>query len=166
MEFYLSSKSLKQVKESGVEEDFKLRIFDNTINCSTFVALFISKKISQNYRNDPTIREWIVKGLPNDTHSIDNALIIANSDNSFPLLIDPQLSGTKWLCSFQGEKLVVLRFDQPDFLQILKTCISFGSSVLIENAGLKLDPLIDPILSREISSIKKNFEKVNFFSFF
>lgn len=58
MEFYLSSKSLKQVKESGVEEDFKLRIFDNTINCSTFVALFISKQISQNYRNDPTIREF------------------------------------------------------------------------------------------------------------
>lgn len=58
MEFYLSSKSLKQVKESGIEEDFKLRIFDNTINCSTFVALFISKQISQNYRNDPTLLEF------------------------------------------------------------------------------------------------------------
>ncbi|OHT09102.1 Dynein heavy chain family protein [Tritrichomonas foetus] len=105
--------------------------------------------ITQSLGNDPTIREWIVKGLPNDTHSIDNALIIANSDSAFPLLIDPQLSGTKWLRSEIGEKLVVLRFDQSDFLQRMRSCVSFGIPVLIENVGLKLDPLIDPILSRE-----------------
>ena len=96
------------------------------------------------------IRDWVVKGLPNDSHSIENAIIINNSKNAFPLLIDPQLSGTKWLRNVLGEKLNVLRFDQPDFLQRLKGCVSFGLSVLIENIGLKLDPLIEPILSREI----------------
>ena len=103
--------------------------------------------------NDGIIRDWIVKGLPNDTHSIENALIITQHDHSFPLLIDPQLSGTRWLRAVEGEKMVVLRFDQSDFLQRLRSCVSFGLPVLIENVGLKLDPLIDPILSGEIINI-------------
>lgn len=106
--------------------------------------------ISSALGTDSMIREWIVKGLPNDTHSIENALIIYNSDTGFPLLIDPQLSGTKWLRSQIGESLNVLRFDQNDFLQRLKSCVAFGLPVVIENVGLKLDPLIEPILSREI----------------
>jgi hypothetical protein len=100
--------------------------------------------------NDPTIRDWIVKGLPNDSHSVENAIIIENSSQAFPLLIDPQLSGTKWLRAIRGERLMALRFDQSDFLQALKRCVTFGISVLIENVGLKLDPLIEPILNREI----------------
>ncbi|OHT12762.1 Dynein heavy chain family protein [Tritrichomonas foetus] len=106
--------------------------------------------ISSALGNDPTIRDWIVRGLPNDSHSIENALIIENATKSFPLLIDPQLSGTKWLCSILGEKIVILRFDQSDFLQRMRSCVQFGIPVLIENIGLKLDPLIDPILLREI----------------
>ncbi|OHT16390.1 Dynein heavy chain family protein [Tritrichomonas foetus] len=109
--------------------------------------------IAQALGNDGTIRDWIVKGLPNDTHSIENALIITQSDQCFPLLIDPQLSGTKWLRSIEGEQLNILRFDQPDFLQRLKGCITFGLHVLITNVGLKLDPLIDPILSRELLNV-------------
>ncbi|OHT14597.1 Dynein heavy chain family protein [Tritrichomonas foetus] len=100
--------------------------------------------------NDGVIREWVVKGLPNDMHSIENALIITQNEQSFPLMIDPQLSGTKWLRAVEGENLNVLRFDQADFLQRFKSCVSFGLPVLITNVGLKLDPLIDPILSREI----------------
>ena len=114
--------------------------------------------ISSALGNDPTIRDWIVKGLPNDSHSVENALIIENAIQSFPLLIDPQLSGTKWLCSILNEKLVVLRFDQSDFIQRLKSCVQFGIAVLIENIGLKLDPLIEPILSREqiiVDGVKK-----------
>ncbi|KAK8860630.1 hypothetical protein M9Y10_012295 [Tritrichomonas musculus] len=109
--------------------------------------------IAQSLGNDGVIRDWIVKGLPNDTHSIENALIITQNDQCFPLLIDPQLSGTKWLRAVEGEKLVILTFDQSDFLQRLKSCVSFGVPVLIENVGLKLDPLIDPILSRELLNV-------------
>ena len=102
--------------------------------------------------NDGLIREWISKGLPNDNHSIENALIITQSKDAYPLLIDPQLSGTKWLAAIE-ERLVQLRFDQSDFLKIFKNNVSIGIPVLIENVGLKLDPLIDPILSREFMTV-------------
>jgi len=108
-----------------------------------------SFSIAQAMGNDATIREWIIQGLPNDTHSIENALLIKTSKASYPLFIDPQLSGTKWIRSTLGESLVVLRFDQPDFIQRMRSCISFGIPVLIENVGLRLDPLIEPLLSRE-----------------
>jgi hypothetical protein len=106
--------------------------------------------IAQALGNEGMIRDWIVKGLPNDMHSIENALIITQNEQSFPLLIDPQLSGTKWLRAIEGENLNVLRFDQADFLQRLRSCVSFGLHVLITDVGLKLDQLIDPILSREM----------------
>ena len=108
-----------------------------------------SFQISSSLGNETTIREWIVKGLPNDTHSVENALIIEKSKKAYPLLIDPQLSGTKWLRAEVGEKLTVLRFDQSDFIQRMRSCVAFGVPVLIENVGLKMDPLIDPILSSE-----------------
>jgi hypothetical protein len=109
--------------------------------------------ISAALGEDPVIRDWIVKGLPNDTHSIENGLLIQTADNSFPLLIDPQLSGTKWLRAVEGDGLVLLRFDQSDFLQNLRNCVCFGNHVLIENVGLRLDPLIEPLLSREFVMI-------------
>ncbi|EAY14656.1 Dynein heavy chain family protein [Trichomonas vaginalis G3] len=102
--------------------------------------------------NDATIRDWITKGLSNDSFSIENALIITQSPESYPLLIDPQLNGTSWLRAID-EKLVALRFDQTDFLQRLKSCIQIGIPVIIENVGLKMDPLIDPILSKEILNV-------------
>ena len=48
-----------------------------------------------------------------------------------------------------GEKLVIFKFDQSDFLQQLRRCVTYGLPVLNENVGLKLDPLIGPLLSRE-----------------
>lgn len=45
--------------------------------------------------NEVKTRSWIYMGLPNDSHSIENALIIEAHPESFPLLIDPQFNGTK-----------------------------------------------------------------------
>lgn len=43
-----------------------------------------------------TIRDWVIDGLPNDSFSIDNGIIIHNS-RRWPLLIDPQGQANKWI---------------------------------------------------------------------
>ena len=115
---------------------WKKYLKSNDIICSE------SFSIAQSLGTDSVIREWTVQGLPNDNHSIENALIITQNEKSFPLMIDPQLSGTKWLHSLEGEKLNILRFDQADFIMRFKSYVTFGLPVLITDVGLKLDPLI------------------------
>ena len=51
------------------------------------------------------------------------------------------------------ERLIQLRFEKSDFLKIFKNNVSIGIHALFENIGLKLDPLIDPILSRELMTV-------------
>ena len=41
-------------------------------------------------------RRWVIEGLPNDTFSIDNALIISKS-RRWPLMIDPQGQAAAWI---------------------------------------------------------------------
>jgi dynein heavy chain len=59
-------------------------------------------KMSQHYSltsalGDPVkIRSWNIDGLPRDTFSIENAIII-EKNNRWPLLIDPQGQANKWV---------------------------------------------------------------------
>ena len=43
-----------------------------------------------------TIRGWVIDKLPNDSFSIDNAIILFES-NRWPLMIDPQGQANKWI---------------------------------------------------------------------
>jgi hypothetical protein len=61
--------------------------------------------------NMTQIHKRIIKGLPNDTHSIENEYIIWTNFNLVLFLIDPQFSEVKFLRAILGDNLVLLRFD-------------------------------------------------------
>jgi|TARA_B110000967_G_scaffold198010_1_gene230428 dynein heavy chain len=92
------------------------------------------------------IREWQIAGLPNDSFSIDNAIVMTKS-RRWPLIIDPQAQANKWIR--QSEKrhgLVVVKLTDADFARRLENAISFGTPVLLENVGEELDPTLEPLL--------------------
>jgi dynein heavy chain len=63
------------------------------------------------------IREWSINGLPSDSFSIENAIIIFES-RRWPLCIDPQGQANKWIKrSYLGGKLEVVKLTDPDFLR-------------------------------------------------
>lgn len=46
--------------------------------------------------DDASIAEWNNEGLPSDRMSIENATILTNCER-WPLMVDPQLQGIKWI---------------------------------------------------------------------
>jgi dynein heavy chain, axonemal len=99
------------------------------------------------------IRQWIIDRLPNDSLSVDNAIIMSNS-RRWPLMIDPQMQANKWIKNAERPKpgsksppLKVLRLNQS-YARELENCIQFGAPVLIENISESLDPLLDPLLQK------------------
>ena len=103
-----------------------------------------------NVLGDPVkIRAWILSGLPNDSFSIDNAIIMSNASR-WPLLIDPQGQANKWIKNLEKSKnLQVVKLTDSDYLRTLENAVQFGTPVLLENVGEELDPVLEPLLLKQ-----------------
>jgi len=83
---------------------------------------------------DPVlIRDWNIQGLPADNLSIENGIICTQAKR-WPLLIDPQSQGNKWIKSMEKENNIqAIKLSNPKFLQIVETGIRMGLPILLEN---------------------------------
>lgn len=53
-------------------------------------------KLTDFLVDETTVGRWSLDGLPKDNLSIQNGIMVANSDR-YPLLIDPQQQGSNWI---------------------------------------------------------------------
>ncbi|XP_049809049.1 dynein beta chain, ciliary [Schistocerca nitens] len=102
--------------------------------------------------DDALVAVWNNEGLPSDRMSTENATILTNSDR-WPLMIDPQLQGVKWIKQKYGEQLTVLRLGQRGYLDVVEKALTTGATLLFENIDEDVDPVLDPLLGRNL--IKK-----------
>jgi len=123
---------------------------------------------------DAEIAEWMNEGLPADRISMENGAIITRTAR-WPLLIDPQLQGLKWVRTHEenratgrtgGEALgahasggegdgqhrvTVLQPGEKGWLAQVTRAIQHGDVVIIENLGDEmLDAVLEPLLSRAV----------------
>jgi dynein heavy chain len=98
------------------------------------------------------IANWQNEGLPSDRVSVENASVVT-ACSRWPLMIDPQLQGVKWIKQRVGEDLIVLQFTMNQWLQKVVMCIQMGGQLIIEAVGSEIDAILDPVLSRAV--IKK-----------
>lgn len=112
------------------------------IPCSGNISL-------QSVLGDPVkIRQWTIDGLPNDSFSVENAIILENS-RRWPLMIDPQEQANSWVKNMESaNNLIVLKM--TDDFRKLENAVSFGTPVLLENVGEELDPTLEPLLNKSI----------------
>nr|XP_027777371.1 dynein heavy chain 12, axonemal [Marmota flaviventris] len=124
-------------------EDWSMLCKEKKIPCSEEFSL--SKTLG-----DPVkIRAWNIAGLPTDTFSIDNGVIVNNS-RRWPLMIDPQGQANKWIKNSEKEnQLSVIKLSDSDYIRTLENCIQFGTPLLLENVGEELDPSLEPLLLRQ-----------------
>ncbi|XP_058415682.1 dynein axonemal heavy chain 9 [Diceros bicornis minor] len=102
--------------------------------------------------DDADVAAWQNEGLPADRMSMENATILINCER-WPLMIDPQLQGIKWIKNKYGEDLRVTQIGQKGYLQTIEHALETGDVVLIENLEESIDPVLGPLLGREV--IKK-----------
>ncbi|KAM3134228.1 hypothetical protein pb186bvf_013648 [Paramecium bursaria] len=111
---------------------------------------------------DPiTIGQWTnVYKLPNDSFSIDNAIILKNSTR-WPLMIDPQGQANNWIKQMEMQNhLFLIKKGSTPVMQ-LKLAISNGQACLLEGIDEVIDNVFESILQKKIiqqgSSFKLKF---------
>uniref|UniRef100_A0A3B1J9K5 Dynein, axonemal, heavy chain 3 n=1 Tax=Astyanax mexicanus TaxID=7994 RepID=A0A3B1J9K5_ASTMX len=96
-------------------------------------------ELSPPLGNPVLIRAWQIAGLPVDSFSTDNGIIVSNS-RRWPLIIDPQGQANKWIKNMEkANKLSVIKLSNSNYVRTLENAIQFGTPVLLENVGEELD---------------------------
>ncbi|XP_071429942.1 dynein axonemal heavy chain 17 isoform X2 [Pithys albifrons albifrons] len=93
------------------------------------------------------VAAWNNQGLPSDRTSTENAAILCSTQR-WPLLVDAQLQGSKWIKNKYGEELQVVRMGQRRYLDIIAQAVSEGQTLLIEDIGETVEAVLDPLLGR------------------
>ncbi|XP_017762251.1 PREDICTED: dynein heavy chain 12, axonemal-like [Eufriesea mexicana] len=96
------------------------------------------------------INSWNIFGLPRDSFSTENAIIMDNSKR-WSLFIDPQSQANKWIRNMEKQnELEIVKLTDTSYMNIIEQAIEYGKPVLIENVLEELTPPLDPILSKAI----------------
>ena len=104
---------------------------------------------------DPVaIRQWTIFGLPQDSHSVENGIIMSKG-RRYPLLIDPQGQANRFIKNMGKDTSVcpndldVIKLSDKNFLRTLENGVRFGRWVLLENIGETLDAALEPLLLQQ-----------------
>lgn len=133
-------------REEAIQQWSQL-LRSKSITCSNGFTL------RETLGNNVEIRKWIINRLPNDSFSIENAIMLKKS-NRWPLMIDPQGQANKWIKKMEeGNGLKVVKQSQGNFIRTLENAIQFGNPVLIENVQESLDPILEPLLLKQFVKV-------------
>jgi len=102
--------------------------------------------------NNVKIQKWHLDDLPQEQVSVDNAIIMDNSDR-WPLMIDPQMQGNNWVRKMERDPVyqsIKPTMDLKVMSRILENCIQLGYPIIMEDATETFDPLIEPLLGKAI----------------
>ncbi|EUD65414.1 hypothetical protein C922_04154 [Plasmodium inui San Antonio 1] len=109
--------------------------------------------------NEETLSKLSKQGLTLNSVCIENNLILENSEK-FPIIIDPQMESLKWLINSQkekSEKLIITDINDSMLFKKIIECLSFGYSIIIENADENIDNSLYNIISKNIIRRKNNY---------
>ncbi len=121
-------------------------------------------ELTQFLVDEGTVGEWNLEGLPSDDLSVQNGIMVTRSSR-YPLLIDPQSQAISWILRREPDLLAkscVFTLNNPNLKDLLKFPLGEGLPMLIENIENEVDPMLDPILEKQVSQRGRNkFIKVS-----
>mgnify|MGYP003960777073 FL=1 len=123
----------------------------------------LSFALSTVLGNPVSILEWQINGLPTDSVSTDNAIMVERSKR-WPLLIDPQQQANRWIRNIEQKKgLSIIKATDIKLARALESAMRMGNPFLVEDLGELLLPALDPVLIRpEPAALEKGSVIVRF----
>ncbi|EFJ08553.1 hypothetical protein SELMODRAFT_185288 [Selaginella moellendorffii] len=98
--------------------------------------------------NAGDVREWNIQGLPADSFSTENGVVVMRS-NRWPLMIDPQEQSKRWIKNLEASNgLVVMDLQTDNLMRTMEDCIQSGTPVLLVDIMEEIDPSIEPVLAK------------------
>lgn len=119
--------------------------------------------------SDVKIQNWNINGLPRDSFSVENGIIMAHS-RRWSLFIDPQAQASNWIRKMEKKNnLEIVKFSFPDYMKKIETSVQMGYPVLIESVEEELEAPLDPLLYKntfkqagiEVISLGDNVREYN-----
>lgn len=99
---------------------------------------------------------WQNESLPSDRMSLESGAII-KSCSRWPLLIDPQLQGLRWLKNHlrnetnRNEKnLIIIQCNEKNWMKKIIAAVQVGDTVILEGVTDTIDASLSPLLSKSL----------------
>ncbi|CEO98004.1 hypothetical protein PBRA_006118 [Plasmodiophora brassicae] len=108
-------------------------------------------------RNIPLTRQ--LEGLPKDDLSIQNGILVTQASR-WPLLVDPQGQALAWLRRREAANMPpkgTTTLTDGKLRDLLEFCMGEGRALLIEGVEEELDPMLDPVLERNLTKKGRSF---------
>ncbi|OQS07437.1 dynein heavy chain [Thraustotheca clavata] len=99
-----------------------------------------------------TIGDWNIQGLPTDSLSIQNGIMVTRSSR-YPLLVDPQGQALSWIKNREATRMPSYgstALNHPKLKDQLEYCMGEGRALVITGVEEDIDPMLDPVLERQI----------------
>jgi dynein heavy chain len=97
--------------------------------------------------------KWQLKGLPDDQFSRENGVLVRKG-RMFPLLIDPQQQGNKWLKEMEREqnkdKLIIIDPQTDQYMNLIVNSANTGKVVILQNLEEDVDVALESMLNKAI----------------
>ena len=92
----------------------------------------------------------LAEGLPDDRVSRENGAIILSS-RRFPLIVDPQGQGLRWLARREADTAVVADLRDRRWERAMEEAITLGGALILENVGDDMDRALKPLLAKRVT---------------
>eukprot|EP00727_Mastigamoeba_balamuthi_P006867 m51a1_g2800 putative dynein heavy chain axonemal (4501) ;mRNA; f:77561-92205 len=114
------------------------------------IPLSFPFRLEQILADDVKLNQWASEELPPDELSVQNGMLTLHTAR-YALCIDPQMQANTWIKKREAKnQLIVRSLTDPDFSKQLELAVSYGVPLLIEGVGEALDPILEPVLSKNI----------------
>ena len=108
-----------------------------------------------NFRNflstETQMLTWKKEGLPADQLSVENAIMITNTDKT-PLIIDPATQASEWLkvnLQKNSENVEILNNQDSKFNTNIELAIRFGKTLIVQEVD-GIESMLVPILRKDL----------------